>query len=135
MDIIDKELNEATQEKLAEYLPISPKAEFPYVPKAFRDLGVSEKPVFTLRGLTGAEEAECVGSQFTYGAYLCQAVRRGVVKWDNWGDFQFKEDYKKAGKLTDEAMGRFPYLLLVELGNIITNCSKLSEDELAALGS
>ena len=140
-NIIDKELNNETRERLAAYLPISPRAEFQYVPKVYRESEKSENPiprnqwpVFTLRGLSGAEETECLGGKFTYGAYLCGVVRRGVVGWKNWGDCQYKPEYRFDGKLSDEALARFPHLLIVELGGVINDCSKLSDEEITGLG-
>jgi hypothetical protein len=136
-------------EKLkSQYRPIEISGTFKYVPHAFREFPIEDRPVFELRRLDGltilrledklygrvyevADDKQTGGTrthvEVNRGAFMAHVAIIGIAGWRNY--FDLKHDTEKH----EELCKRLPADLLRELANAITERQEMTREELQGL--
>lgn len=125
MNIKNVELTKEQERELRQFLPIKPRDAFDYVPKAFRSLPETARPVFHLHSLPGDRSVELSddmsvrdGNATTYGKYATSVCREGLDGWDNYFDVPYEGNISPLSPA-----------LIYELSNTILSRGRLAKEE------
>ena len=137
----DIEISPEYLDKIRSFTAIVPEKEYPYIPKAFRDLPEEKQPIFTIRAITGEEslrfsdqmrgEVELSDGKaqvkVKQGSYTISVVKSCLIRWDNYQDIN--------GNIIpyDGHIRNIPRALLEELRDEMTERSKLTDEEVLGL--
>lgn len=126
-------------------IALDPKATFDYVLEDDRDLPTDDQTVFTLRGLTVAEEARVADSMissipgqeelaFRSGTHQLTVLRFGLRGWSNFknGDGAYVDFGTSKGNprhVTDESLDRLLSRHRTELVGAVLDRGSISEAE------
>lgn len=126
-------------------IALDPKATFSYVLEDDRKLPEAEQTVFTLRGLTVAEEAKVADSMissipgqeelsFRSGTHQLTVLRHGLRGWSNFKNADSKDILFEANKgnprwVTDECLDRLLPKHRQELVGVVLERGSVTEEE------
>jgi hypothetical protein len=126
-------------------IALDPKATFEYVLEDDRQLEQGEQTIFTLRGLTVAEEAKVADSMissipgqeeltFRSGTHQLTILRHGLRGWRNFlngegAEVPFETTKGSPRQVTDECLDRLSPAHRQELVAAIMDRGTISEDE------
>lgn len=126
-------------------IALDPKATFPYVLEDDRKLPEEEQTIFTLRGLTVAEEARVADSMissipgaeelsFRSGTHQLTVLRHGLRDWSGFpdasgGKVDFETTRSHPKMVTDECLDRLSSAHRTELVNAILERGAVSVSE------
>lgn len=126
-------------------IALDPKATFTYVLEDDRKLPEEEQTLFTLRGLTVAEEAKVANSMissipgqeelsFRSGTHQLTVLRQGLRGWQNFkdaagGEIQFETGRGSPRQVTDESLDRILPRHRQELVGAIMERGSITEAE------
>ena len=126
-------------------IALDPKATFCYVLEDDRKLPEGEQTVFTLRGLTVAEEAKVADSMissipgqeelsFRSGTHQLTVLRHGLRSWENLKNAENKDILFETGRgnprhVTDDCLDRLLPRHRQELVGVILERGSVTEEE------
>jgi hypothetical protein len=128
-------------DKIRRYAAIRPDETFQYIPLIFRDMEEANRPVFTLKPVSGEKvlrysdemSGECfnvdgvLNVKVQRGKFQISVVKEGLIKWENYYDINGKE------VPFNSKMDCLPKAMIAELAEAILNRASLTEEEVLGL--
>jgi hypothetical protein len=140
MNIIKKNFDQATKERLKGLFPITKTRTEIVTPDFYKDKDddgcylIQEDiwPKFTIASLSGTKRLEA--NRITGDTPIVNTLKYGLVSWDNWFDengnaIEFKPDYRKNGVVSADALDIIPEDISIWIVVQIKKLNTLSEDD------